>query len=111
MSHKLTLILAFGLMVLHGSLSRADAMGPYGTKGAGGTAPSTEVQFLPTGRSEPDTTWYGGIDSSGHAVPDGTWDFSNGTLQGWSSLDLTDNTGVYFARVVAADLRATLGKR
>lgn len=50
-----------------------------------------------------DTTWFGNIDGSGVAVrtgggvsyddavaAGGTWDFEDGTLQGWTSKDLTD---------------------
>jgi len=57
-----------------------------------------------------DTTWFGDIDGSGVAVPGGTWDFEDGTLQGWSSNDLTDVQGpddgsgdLFVRRVTRAD--------
>lgn len=49
-----------------------------------------------------DTTWFGGVDGSGVAVNGGTWDFEDGTLQGWTSFDIT-NMDLFFRRVVSAD--------
>lgn len=64
----------------------------------------------PTTGVRADTTWFGGIDGSGVAVEGGTWDFEDGTLQGWNSLDLTDVHGpddgsgdLFVRRVTSAD--------
>jgi len=56
-----------------------------------------------------DTLWFGGDDGTGVAIPDGLWDFespgSNG-LQGWTSVDRTENPADYFARVTEDDFLA-----
>jgi len=49
-------------------------------------------------RGSIDTTWFGGTDGGGVAIPGGVWDFEDGTLQGWTSEDLTDMP-VYVRRV------------
>ncbi len=55
-----------------------------------------------------DTTWYGGVDVvTGLAVEGGVWDFEEGTLQGWSSIDLTDE-GIWFRHVTADSCAAHL---
>ena len=47
-------------------------------------------------RSSLDTVWFGGLDpATGTAIRGGVWDFEDGTLQGWTSVDLTD-TGSWF---------------
>jgi hypothetical protein len=61
----------------------------------------------PTGRAAVDTLWFGGVDAGGVAVPGGVWDFDDGTLQGWTSQDLTDE-GVH-VRHVADDSCAAHG--
>jgi len=47
---------------------------------------------------DPDSLWFGGIDENGLAVQGGIWDFEDGTLQGWTSTDLTDE-GDWFRHV------------
>jgi hypothetical protein len=42
-------------------------------------------------RAGADTTFYGGTDGSGIAIEGGIWDFEDGTLQGWTSVDLTSH--------------------
>ncbi len=65
----------------------------------------------------PDTIRFGGIGPDGLAVPGGIWDFEDGTLQGWTSTDVTDISQAdppgdpaiggpgasYFRRITAAD--------
>ena len=41
-------------------------------------------------RAPADTTFYGGIDAGGIAIEGGIWNFEDGTLQGWTSVDLTE---------------------
>lgn len=51
-----------------------------------------------------DTTWYGGRDGvTGLAVPGGVWDFDDGTLQGWTSVDLTNPGGLMWRYDAAVD--------
>jgi hypothetical protein len=52
-----------------------------------------------------DTLWYGGCGVDGLTEPDGIWDFEDGTLQCWTSYDLTD-LPVYFKRYTPADAAA-----
>jgi len=47
---------------------------------------------------DPDSLWFGGIDENGLATQGGIWDFEDGTLQGWTSTDLTDE-GTWFRHV------------
>jgi len=52
-------------------------------------------------RTRADTTWFGGFDPfTGLAYEGGIWDFEDGTLQGWTSIDLTDE-GLFFRHVTA----------
>lgn len=48
-----------------------------------------------------DTAWFGGVDENGLAVAGGTWGFEDGTLQGWTSLDKTEQ-GEYFRLISRA---------
>ena len=50
-----------------------------------------------------DTVLWGGHDGSGYAVVGGLWDFADGTLQGWYSIDQTENTGDAFCSLMTAD--------
>jgi len=51
--------------------------------------------------AEPDTLWFGGLDPvTGLAVEGGIWDFEDGTTQGWTSVDHTDQP-VFFTHVTA----------
>jgi len=55
---------------------------------------------------DPGTLWYGGIDpESGTAVADGVWDFESCDLQGWTSVDLTDE-GLHGTHVTADSIAA-----
>ncbi len=58
-------------------------------------------------RDQGDTVWFGGDDGTGHAVEGGLWDFEGaggqGDLQGWESVDLSENDGDFFRRVTAED--------
>ena len=55
-----------------------------------------------------ETLWFGGLDpETGLAVEGGIWDFDDCTLQGWTSVDLTDHP-VFFTHVTA-DSHAALG--
>ena len=49
-----------------------------------------------------DTLWWGGVDAGGLALPGGVWDFEDGTLQGWTSIDRT-GVPTRFRRIVPAD--------
>jgi len=51
-------------------------------------------------RGSADTLWFGGTAPDGTAIPGGVWDFEDGTLQGWTSTDLTDFP-TYFRHVTA----------
>ncbi len=42
-----------------------------------------------TARGAADTIWFGGLGSDGLAEVGGVWDFEDGTLQGWTSEDLS----------------------
>lgn len=53
-------------------------------------------------RAAPDTIFFGGTDASGLAIQGGAWDFEDGTMQGWTTTDLTD-IGVFFRRVKRTD--------
>jgi hypothetical protein len=53
-------------------------------------------------RAPAETLWFGGEDPvTGLAVPGGIWDFDDGTLQGWTSIDRTDVGGPFFTHVTA----------
>ena len=53
-----------------------------------------------------DTLWFGGDDGNGLAVANEYWDFEDGTLQGCTSIDETENPGDYFEWVTAATFAA-----
>lgn len=53
-----------------------------------------------------DTLWFGGDDGNGVAVADEYWDFEDGTLQGCSSIDETENPGDYFEWAIEATYQA-----
>lgn len=54
--------------------------------------------------SRADTICFGGHDGNGYAVEGGIWDFSDGTMQGWYGIDMTQNSGQYWwARYRAID--------
>ncbi len=51
--------------------------------------------------AQPDTLWLGGVDpATGLAVEGGIWDFEDSTMQGWTSVDLTD-VPAFFTHVTA----------
>ncbi len=64
-----------------------------------------------------DTVYFGGRGPDGRAIQGGVWDFEDGTLQGWTSIDVSDVSQVdppgdpsvggpgasYFRRITAAD--------
>jgi hypothetical protein len=53
-------------------------------------------------RAPAETLWFGGEDPvTGLAVPGEIWDFDDGTLQGWTSIDRTDLGGPFFTHVTA----------
>ncbi len=62
---------------------------------------------VPDSPARLDTIWFGGDDGTGHALEGGVWDFEgdggSGDLQGWDSIDLTQNLDTYFGRVSVAD--------
>ncbi len=72
----------------------------------GAGSPDRLPGIIPTQSVRSDTVWFGGDDGTGVALLGEVWDFespgSNG-FQGWTSIDLTHNPGVYFGRVTAAD--------
>jgi len=49
----------------------------------------------PARAGDADTLWFGGVDENGLAIQGGTWDFEDGTLQGWTALDLSDEGDVF----------------
>ena len=61
----------------------------------------------PHNRAQGDTVWFGGDDGNGYAVEGGVWDFEGeggaGDLQGWISIDRTEDADDYFGRVSAGD--------
>ncbi len=69
---------------------------------AGSRAPNPDQS-----RALGDTLWFGGHDGSGYALEGSIWDFEGdggqGDLQGWISIDRTENLDTYFGRVTAAD--------
>jgi len=75
--------------------------GPVTVVAPGCIAAATVVSFIlstPAAAGDVDSLWFGGIDENGLAVQGGIWDFEDGTLQGWTSTDLSDE-GDWFRHV------------
>ena len=57
--------------------------------------------------SRQDTIYFGGDDGTGYAIEGGVWDFEgtggSGDFQGWTSIDVTEDPGVFFSRVIEDD--------
>ncbi len=70
-----------------------------------GPSPHPGNLHPPSGRARADTIWFGGLDPNrpGYAREGGVWDFDDGTLQGWTSIDMSTNPDIYFGWVTLGD--------
>lgn len=89
-----------------GSADALEARGPGWDLHPGGTW-QDGMRPAPHDRALGDTVWFGGDDGDGYAVEGGVWDFEGeggaGDLQGWISIDRTENLDDYVGRVSADD--------
>lgn len=100
----------FASTALAGQTGPAGDLVPLGQQQFFNDPPMSHLNALEFSRRGADTTYYGGVSGDGYTanqvVGDGgsgvaIWDFEDGTLQGWTSIDLTD-IPVYVRSVTAA---------
>ncbi len=95
-----SLVIASGAVATSPVRERLDVSSP-GTADERFDPPKAALAHARASAALVETTWYGGQDPvTGLAVEGGVWDFEDGTLQGWSSIDLTDE-GIWFRHVTA----------
>ena len=103
----LWVLLCLGLASVDASARRTD--GALYDLAPGGQLADPFVPDRPAAfeREQGDTIWFGGDDGTGYAVEGGLWDFEGvggqGDFQGWTSVDVTENTADYFRRVTGED--------